>query len=127
MPLRNLDLFMMRALKHKYFAKRTKRGDIKFPSKLEADCFSMLEALQNSGKILFFLRQIPVFLDGGVKHVIDFLAFGQEEAWFLESKAASKSGRAPMGELKRKQAEEKLGVQIHVVTDPKQILAILFP
>lgn len=51
------------------------------------------------------------------------MAFGKEECWLIEAK--SKAGRAPVGEIKRKQAEEILGVQIHVVTDPAQVFGVI--
>ena len=114
---------MIRALNHKFFAKRCVRGDQKFASKLERSAFDLLTSLQNAGKILFFLSQIPIQIGGGHKYVCDYLVFTQEECYFIEVKGKM----LPMSKLKLDQAEEKLGVQIHVVTDPKQILAILFP
>lgn len=113
----------LRAAKHKYGAKRVTRNEIKFPSKLEGDCYSLLNSLKESGKILFFLRQIPIDLQGGVKHVVDFMAFTNTEVYFIESKGRD----LPLSVLKRKQSEERLGVQIHVVHKPEEILSVLFP
>lgn len=112
------------SLKHKYGAKTCKRGDISFDSKLERSVWDQLENLRHSGKILFTLRQVPIHLTA-TKYLVDFLAFTLTDCYFLEVKAASKAGRAPVGELKRKQAEEILGVQIHVVTDPMQVFGII--
>lgn len=112
---------MLRSVKHKFFAKKTKRGDITFPSKLEAKAFDVLKSLQESGKILFFLRQIPVFIGGGHKYICDFLVFTQDDAFFIEVKGKD----LPLGKLKRHQAEEILGVEIHVVTDPVQVFGVI--
>lgn len=62
-------------LKHKFHAKRTEVDDIKFSSKKEAKRYNILKSLQNVGEVLFFLRQVPFHLPGGVKYVCDFLIF----------------------------------------------------
>ena len=111
------------SLKHKYHAKACQHDGKKFRSKLERSVWLALENLREKEKLLFTLREVGVDLPGGVRHYIDFLSFGQGECWFLEAKA--KAGRAPVGELKRKQAEEILGVQIHVVTDPKEVYSLI--
>ena len=62
-------------LRHKFKAKRTEVDDIKFSSKKEAKRYNTLKSLQNGGEIVFFLRQVPFHLPGGVKYVCDFLIF----------------------------------------------------
>jgi hypothetical protein len=62
-------------LKHKFKAKRTNVDDIKFSSKKEANRYNTLKLLRKSGEILFFLRQVPFYLPGGVKYICDFLIF----------------------------------------------------
>ncbi len=62
-------------LKHKFHTKRTEVDNIKFSSKKEAKRYNILKLLQKSGDILFFLRQVPFHLPGGVKYVCDFLIF----------------------------------------------------
>ncbi len=62
-------------LKHKFKAKRTNVDDIKFSSKKEANRYNTLKLLRKSGEILFFLRQVPFHLPGGVKYICDFLIF----------------------------------------------------
>lgn len=62
-------------LRHKFHAKRTVVDDIKFSSKKEAKRYNILKSLQNVGEVLFFLRQVPFHLPGGVKYVCDFLIF----------------------------------------------------
>lgn len=65
----------MKRLKHKYNAQKTEVDSIKFDSKAEARYFSKLKALQEAGDVLFFLRQVPFYLPGGVRYVIDFVEF----------------------------------------------------
>lgn len=60
---------------HKFNAVRTERDGIKFASKREAKHYDVLKELQASGVVLFFLRQVPFHLPGGVKYVCDFLVF----------------------------------------------------
>lgn len=62
-------------LKHKFKARRTNVDGIKFSSKKEANRYNILKLLQKSGEILFFLRQVPFHLPGGVKYVCDFFIF----------------------------------------------------
>jgi hypothetical protein len=116
---------MLRSAKNKFGAKRCKRGEIKFDSLLERSIFDQIVKLKESGHILFCLLQVPVLLQGGLRHRIDFFIATPTDCYFVEVKAASAKGRSKIGELKRKQAEEILGVQIHVVTDPVQIFGVI--
>jgi len=61
--------------RHKFSAKKTERNGITFPSKLEARYYDLLLLLVRSGEVLFFLRQTPFHLTGGVKYVVDFQVF----------------------------------------------------
>jgi hypothetical protein len=62
-------------LRHKFNAVRTETDGITFPSKKESKRYSQLKTLKESGEIIFFLRQAPFHLSGGVKYVCDFLIF----------------------------------------------------
>jgi hypothetical protein len=62
-------------LKHKFKAKPTETDGIKFSSKKEAKRYNNLKTLQNIGEVIFFLRQVPFHLPGGVKYVCDFFIF----------------------------------------------------
>lgn len=62
-------------LKHKFRAKPTEVDDIKFPSKKEAAEYQKCKLEIASGELLFFFRQVPIHLPGGVKYVLDFLKF----------------------------------------------------
>jgi len=55
-------------------ARRTVDG-IVFDSKLEADYYRRLKVLRDAGDVLFFLRQVPFHLPGGVTYRVDFVEF----------------------------------------------------
>lgn len=112
----------LRAAKHKYHAQKCKRDSINFASKLERSCFDLLTSLKNSGKILFFLRQIGIDIGAGHRYICDYLAFTTEECYFLEVKGKM----APGAQMKINLAQEAIGVEIHVVHKPEEILAVLF-
>ena len=65
----------MKPIYHKFKAKMTERDGMKFPSKKEAAYYNSLKLFQKSGKLLFFLRQVPIFLPGNVRVVVDFVEF----------------------------------------------------
>lgn len=96
-------------LRHKFHAKPTELDGIKFPSKLEARCYAELTVLQRSGEVLFFLRQVPFHLPGGVKFVLDFLIFWADGR--VECRD-SKGMATPTYILKRKQVEALYPVTI---------------
>ena len=111
-----------RKFKHKYGAVRCERDDIKFPSKLERDCYDWLQILKDQGKIRLFLRQIPFDLPGKSKHSVDFCVFTEENVLFVEAKGRDLA----MGKLKRKQVEDLYPVDIHIaksVSDLNKIIA----
>lgn len=62
-------------VKHKFHAIRVEYDDIKFGSKKESKRYLELKALQKSGDVVFFLRQVPFHLPGKVKYLCDFLTF----------------------------------------------------
>lgn len=62
-------------IRHKYNAKPVDIDGFRFPSKKEGEYYRQLKLAQGSGSLLFFLRQCPIFLPGGVKMVIDFIEF----------------------------------------------------
>ena len=111
----------MRYIKHKYGAQRTQRHGVKFDSKLEANCGSVLEGMKSRGEILFYLRQVPIDLLGGIKHRVDFFVFTHDAAYFIEAKGRDLSE----GKARRAMAEDAIGVEIHVVTKPEQIYGIV--
>lgn len=46
---------------------------IKFASKKEAKWYLKIVLMRKAGRILWFTRQVPFYLPGGVKYVADFL------------------------------------------------------
>jgi len=76
-----------RKIKHKFHAKPTTVDDIRFDSKKEAKYYGNLKLLQKSGELLFFLRQVPFHLPGGVIYRLDFMEFwANEDILFREIK-----------------------------------------
>ena len=73
--------------RHKYHAIRTECDGIKFPSKKEAKVYEQLKARKLAGEIVFFLRQVPIHLLGGVRYVCDFLSFNVDgSCHFIDAK-----------------------------------------
>ena len=62
-------------LRHKYRAKQTIRNGIKFQSTKEAKYYDDLLLRQKAGEVLFFLRQVPFDLPGGLKYRADYIEF----------------------------------------------------
>ena len=60
---------------HKFRAKPTEHDGIKFPSKKEGRYYLELKLKVKAGIVIFFLRQVPFHLPGGVKYVVDFAEF----------------------------------------------------
>lgn len=57
----------------KYRNHRTVRHGLKFDSKLEADYYDILKFEWMEGKVLWFIRQAPFELPGGIKYRLDYL------------------------------------------------------
>lgn len=57
----------------KYHAVMEECQGIKFQSKKEARYFRELKARMFAGEVLYFLRQVPFDLIGGVKYRVDFM------------------------------------------------------
>jgi len=105
-------------IRHKYNAKPCEHDGIKFGSIIEGKYYKKLKRLEESGDLLFHLRQVPIDLPGNTKYRIDFLEFwapkdGEAgEVIFTEVKGFM----TPMSKLKIAQAESLLGIKINVVT-----------
>jgi hypothetical protein len=98
--------------RHKFNATPTETDGIKFSSKKEAAYYLRLKRLQAAGEVVFFLRQVPLHLPGGVKLVVDFLEFREDgTAHFVDTKGVeTESFRA-----KRRMAEAMYPIQIETV------------
>ncbi len=98
-------------IRHKYSAKRTELDGIKFASKKEARRYEELKLLQISGDVVFFLRQVPLFLPGGIKHVIDYLIFWSSGTVTFED---VKGYDTPQGKMKRTMVEAIYPIKIEL-------------
>lgn len=98
----------------KYRSRRTVIDGIRFDSKLESRLYLSLKLRQAAGELRYFLRQIPLRLEGGVIYRADFLAFpheGREEWW--DAKGFFK----PESRNKIKQAEARYGIRVLLYTE----------
>lgn len=99
----------MAVIRHKFRAKPQELDGIKFASKKEAKRYQELKILQSSGEVLFFLRQTPFHLTGGVKYLSDFLVFWNNGTVTIED---VKGLKTPMYNTKRKQVEATYPITI---------------
>lgn len=99
--------------KHKYGAKRTKRDEHTFDSKLEARYYDFLRKQEKEGTVVFFLRQVPFHLPGGIRYLADFQVFWDDgEVSFIDVKGRD----TPISSMKRKQVESIYPVDIEVIS-----------
>jgi len=103
---------MKRPLRHKFHAVQTETDGIKFSSKKESRYYVRLKTLQAAGEVLFFLRQVPLHLPGGVRLVVDFLEFRADgTVHFVDTKGVeTESFKA-----KRRMIEAVYPIQIETV------------
>ena len=103
----------------KYGNKKTVIDGITFHSRMEAQYYGYLKVMKAAGRITAFLRQVPVDLGGGVKHVVDFLLLYPDGYEFVEIKGYD----TPASKSKRLIAQDRLGLEITVI-DRKALSAI---
>lgn len=82
--------------------------NIKFRSKKERARYLELKALQTAGQC-WFLRQVPFYLPGNTKYILDFLIFWKNGTYTFED---TKGKRTPMFIMKKKQVESIYPVKI---------------
>lgn len=96
-------------IRHKFRNQPTEVDGVKFQSKKEASYYQQLCLARRSGDLLFFLRQVPFHLPGGVRYVVDFVEFWKSgETRFVDVKGM----RTAMYILKKKQVEALFPIQI---------------
>lgn len=72
---------------HKFKAVRTEADGITFGSKKEAAYYEGLKLAKRGGDLVFFLRQVPFHLPGGIRYVVDFVEFWKNgEVRFVDVK-----------------------------------------
>jgi len=63
------------AMRSKYRNVRTEVDGMRFDSKKESLYYRELKIQQACGTVHYFLRQVPFYLPGGVRYVVDFQVF----------------------------------------------------
>ena len=98
--------------RHKFNAKAVMIDKHRFDSKLEAKYNEFLLWLRHCGEVLFFLRQVPFHLPGGVKYVVDFQVFYQDgRIEFVDVKGMETASF----KMKKKMVEDLYPIPIKVV------------
>jgi|SRR5690606_25490549 len=98
--------------RHKFGAKPTVKDNIRFASKLEASYYQKLKLAQRSGKLLFFLRQVPFDLPGGLTYRADFLEFWEDGTVKVTD---CKGFETKEYIMKKKLLEENYPIELNVV------------
>jgi dsDNA-binding SOS-regulon protein len=96
-------------IRHKYSAQRTKRDGFTFDSKKEATYYDNLVLAQQTGELLFFLRQVPFHLEGNVRVGVDFMEFWADGTVRIVD---VKGFRTPAYKRNKKQVEARYPVII---------------
>lgn len=103
---------MIRKHRHKFGAKTCNDDGHRFPSKLEHRYFQYLQLLVKAGKLLFFMRQCPFHMPGGVKYLVDFVEFYTDGTIrFVDVKGVD----TPLSIAKRKIVEAIYPIEIEIV------------
>lgn len=98
--------------KHKFNAVKTAVDGIKFASKKEAKYYQQLNLRKMAGEIVFFLRQVPFHLPGGVTYRVDFQEFHADgSVHFIDVKGFSTKDFI----MKKKMVEDLYPVEIEIV------------
>lgn len=96
-------------IKHKFHAKPCQLDGIKFPSIKEKNRYIQLKVLQRAGEVLFFQRQCPLHLPGGIKYLIDFEVFWADGHVTFED---VKGMKTDIYKLKKTQVEALYPIEI---------------
>lgn len=103
---------MRRIVRHKFHAKPTDIHGIKFASKKEAAYYQELQLRVKAGEVIFFLRQTPFHLPGGVKYICDFVEFWADgTVHFIDVKGT----KTPMYKTKKKLVEALYPISIEEI------------
>lgn len=98
--------------RHKFNSIRTELDGITFHSKREAEYYKTLQLKVKAGEIIFFLRQTPIHLTGGVKYYADFVTFNSDgTVHFIDVKGF----KTPTYAIKKKQVEALYPIEIEEV------------
>ena len=98
--------------KPKYRNIRCKSHDgINFGSRLERDYYERLLLRWKAGEVRFFTRQIPFWLEGGVKIILDFMEVTDAGVKFVDTKGFL----TPAAKDKLKQLKARYGIEVELV------------
>jgi hypothetical protein len=95
----------------KYRNQPTVVDGIRFDSKKEARYYEQLKLRQASGEVWYFLRQVPIYLPGGTRYVIDFLVFFKDAVRLAEY-VDVKGRETQVFRLKKREVEHHYPIRI---------------
>jgi len=96
-------------MKHKFNAIPSVSDGIKFSSKKEMQYYQQLKRSEQSGELIFFLRQVPFHLPGNIKYICDFMIFWKDGSVTIED---VKGFKTPMYTAKKKMVEAIYPIEI---------------
>ena len=103
---------MIKRRTHKFNAVKTEIDGIKFDSKKESAYYVDLKIRQKAGEIVFFLRQTPFHLPGGVTYRVDFTEFHADGTIrFVDVKGVKTKDFV----MKKKMVEALYPIQIEII------------
>ncbi|MHA1942504.1 MAG: DUF1064 domain-containing protein [Candidatus Hodarchaeales archaeon] len=105
-----LDKAATKAVRQKYRNKIIKNEGITFRSQKEYDRYYNNILRVRSGELMFFLFQIPFWLEGGIKYIADFIEV--YPAWGRIDIIDTKGYRTREFINKKKQCEARYGIKI---------------
>lgn len=98
--------------RHKFKAKPTTRGDLRFDSQLEGRYYDRLVERVKCREVIFFLRQVPFHLPGRTRYVVDFQEFHYDgTVHFVDVKGME----TETFKLKKRQVEDLYPITIELV------------
>ena len=104
----------------KYRSKRCRVDGLNFASQLEADRYRELKALQASGDVAWFIRQVPFDVAPGVVYRADFLVVWRPVMapvqWCRVSIEDCKGMMTPNSRTKIAVVEQRYGIKIRLLT-----------
>lgn len=102
----------MHKIRHKFNAQPTTVDNKRFASKLEARYYHMLKNEMKTGKVLFFLQQVPFHLQSGIKYIVDFQVFYSDGTIaFIDTKGVETQTFL----MKKKLVENEYPIKISIV------------
>ncbi len=95
----------------KYKSRSTVVDGIVFQSQKEANYYCRLKMLVQTGEVLYFLRQVPFHLEGGIVYRVDFLEFHKDGSYHYVD---VKGYETKEFKMKKKMTEARYPVKIEI-------------